>query len=391
MPVLWSIFITRPKGVARRWLGMREATVTPAPSLGIIIIGPDDSFDRLSLVDLPNPLFRHQMVVGANPVRVRAVRCFSRVLQATVVVLLAAPPTLPAPPARGRGQGQDYRGGHQGLRCVPRGGRSGGRFDGQRKGRHSHFYADPARAEAEASDSVITGTILLCQYPTLALFDPGSTFLFVSVYYVSRLSMISKPLVASLRVSTPVGESLVVDQVKAEHLRPSGEFQRLPIPEWKWDRITMDFVVLEDMLRACVLEFGCRWDQLLPLAEFAYNNSYHSSIEMSPFEALFGRRCRSLVCWFESTKPRTRGIPLCVTHEGRDEVWELALPPAFSAIHPVFHVSMLRRYVPDESHVLQYDAIDLDDRLTFVEELYAILASDVRRLRLTAILVVKVR
>ena len=42
--------------------------------------------------------------------------------------------------------------------------------------------------------------------------------------------------------------------------------------------------VLEDMLRACVIDFGGQWDQFLPLAEFAYNNSYHSSIEMAPFE-----------------------------------------------------------------------------------------------------------
>ncbi|WMV29302.1 hypothetical protein MTR67_022687 [Solanum verrucosum] len=48
--------------------------------------------------------------------------------------------------------------------------------------------------------------------------------------------------------------------------------------------------------------------------------------------------------------------------------YELALSPVFSAIHPVFHVSMLRWYVPDESHVFQYDAVELDDRLTFVEE-----------------------
>ncbi|WMV18794.1 hypothetical protein MTR67_012179, partial [Solanum verrucosum] len=71
--------------------------------------------------------------------------------------------------------------------------------------------------------------------------------------------------------------------------------------------------------------------------------------------------------------------------------YELALPPAFSAIHPVFHVSMLRRYVPDESHVLQYDAVELDDCLTFVEEPVAILARDVRRLHSRAIPIVKVR
>ncbi|WMV52715.1 hypothetical protein MTR67_046100 [Solanum verrucosum] len=213
------------------------------------------------------------------------------------------------------------------------------------------------------------------------------------------------------------------------------------------------------MLRACVMDFGGQWDQFLPLAEFAYNNSYRSSIQMASFEALYSRRCRSLVGWFESIEPRSRGTDLLqeplnqvrviqdrlrtaqsrhqsyadrrrrplkfsvgdrvflrvspmkgVMRFGRrgklspryigpfeilrtvgEVTYELALPPAFSAIHPVFHVSMLRRYVRDESHVLQYDAVELDDRLTFVEEPVDILARDVRKLRSRAIHVVKVR
>uniref|UniRef100_A0A0V0GVY7 Putative ovule protein n=1 Tax=Solanum chacoense TaxID=4108 RepID=A0A0V0GVY7_SOLCH len=56
---------------------------------------------------------------------------------------------------------------------------------------------------------------------------------------------------------------------------------------------------LEDMLRACVIDFKGNWDDHLPLIEFAYNNSYHSSIVMASFEALYGRRCRSPVGWFE--------------------------------------------------------------------------------------------
>jgi hypothetical protein len=50
--------------------------------------------------------------------------------------------------------------------------------------------------------------------------------------------------------------------------------------------------ILEDMLRACVLEFPQKWDDCLPLAEFSYNNSYQESIKMAPFEALYGRQCR---------------------------------------------------------------------------------------------------
>ncbi|MCO6516974.1 MAG: transposase family protein, partial [Snodgrassella sp.] len=56
---------------------------------------------------------------------------------------------------------------------------------------------------------------------------------------------------------------------------------------------------LEDMLRACVIDFGNGWANHLPLIEFSYNNSYHSSIKAAPFEALYGRKCRSPVCWAE--------------------------------------------------------------------------------------------
>ena len=56
---------------------------------------------------------------------------------------------------------------------------------------------------------------------------------------------------------------------------------------------------LEDMLRACIIDFGGSWDTHLPLAEFVYNNNHHASIGMSPYEALYGRKCRTPVCWGE--------------------------------------------------------------------------------------------
>ena len=57
---------------------------------------------------------------------------------------------------------------------------------------------------------------------------------------------------------------------------------------------------LEDMLRACVLDFGGGWEKHLPLVEFAYNNSFQASIGMAPYEALYGRPCRSPICWTET-------------------------------------------------------------------------------------------
>ncbi|GJR24245.1 putative reverse transcriptase domain-containing protein [Tanacetum coccineum] len=64
---------------------------------------------------------------------------------------------------------------------------------------------------------------------------------------------------------------------------------------------------LEDMLRACAIDFGKGWVNHLPLVEFSYNNSYHASIKAAPFEALYGRKCRSPVCWTEVEKAQILG------------------------------------------------------------------------------------
>ncbi|GJU92127.1 putative reverse transcriptase domain-containing protein [Tanacetum coccineum] len=67
---------------------------------------------------------------------------------------------------------------------------------------------------------------------------------------------------------------------------------------------------LEDMLRACVIDFGKGWINHLPLVEFSYNNSYHASIKAAPFEALYGRKCRSPVCWAEVGEAQLTGLDL---------------------------------------------------------------------------------
>nr|GEV77653.1 reverse transcriptase domain-containing protein [Tanacetum cinerariifolium] len=67
---------------------------------------------------------------------------------------------------------------------------------------------------------------------------------------------------------------------------------------------------LEDMLRACVIDFGRSWDKHLPLVEFSYNNSYHASIKAASFDALYGRKCRSLVCWSEVGESQLTGLEL---------------------------------------------------------------------------------
>ena len=70
---------------------------------------------------------------------------------------------------------------------------------------------------------------------------------------------------------------------------------------------------LEDMLRACVMEFKGSWDRYVHLMEFSYNNSYHSSIGMAPYEVLYGRRCRTPLCWNEVGERQLEG-PELVQH-----------------------------------------------------------------------------
>ena len=76
--------------------------------------------------------------------------------------------------------------------------------------------------------------------------------------------------------------------------------------------------LLEDLWRACFLEQGGSWDTYLPLIEFTYNNNYHSSIGMAPFEALYGRRCRTPLCWHESGESVVLGPEL--VHETTEKV-----------------------------------------------------------------------
>ena len=349
-------------------------------------------------------------------------------------------------------------------------------------------------------------------------------------------------------VSEFVTKCLVCQRVKAEHQVPSGLLQPIRISEWKWDRITMDFVVglpltgrrhdsfwvivyrltksthflpvrtdysldklaelyikeivrlhgipisiisdrdprftsrfwgklqealgtrlnfstafhpqtdgqserviqiLEDMLRSCVIDLEGSWDRQIALVEFVYNNSFQSSIGMAPYEALYGRKCRTQLCWMELSEKKVIGPDLIRETEekvkmirerlkvatdrqksyadmkikdiryeiskkvflkvspwkkvmrfgkkgklspifiGPYEVIEkvgpvayrLALPPDLVKIHTVFHVSMLRRYRSDLSHVVSTETIELRPDLTYEEEPVEILAREVKELR----------
>jgi hypothetical protein len=88
--------------------------------------------------------------------------------------------------------------------------------------------------------------------------------------------------------------------------------------------------ILEDMLRACIIHYGTSWDKYLALAEFSYNNSYQSSLQMSPFEALYGRRCRTPLSWSETGERKIFGPDLVMEVEDRVRIIQANLKTAQS-------------------------------------------------------------
>ena len=212
------------------------------------------------------------------------------------------------------------------------------------------------------------------------------------------------------------------------------------------------------MLRSCVLQFKGHWNEYLPLAEFTYNNSYHSSIEMSPYEALYGKKCRTPLCWNEIGERKLLGPEIVKTtvdkvdvirarlkaaqdrkksyadksrkdleFEVEDRVflklshwkgvvrfgkrgkltpryigpfeivdrigpmaYRLDLPEELARVHNVFHISMLRKYISDPSHVLEAPEIELRDDLSYEELPVQILDREEKELRNKTISLVKV-
>ena len=68
--------------------------------------------------------------------------------------------------------------------------------------------------------------------------------------------------------------------------------------------------MLEDMLRSCVIDYEVSWDKHIPLIEFVYNNSFQSSIGMVPYEAFYGRKCRTPLCWTDLSEKKIIGLDL---------------------------------------------------------------------------------
>ena len=68
--------------------------------------------------------------------------------------------------------------------------------------------------------------------------------------------------------------------------------------------------MLEEGLQVCVLDFPRSWDRYIPLMEFAYNNSYQTSVGMGPYEALYGRKCRTPICWTNLKEHKVIGLDI---------------------------------------------------------------------------------
>ncbi|GJV32452.1 putative reverse transcriptase domain-containing protein [Tanacetum coccineum] len=137
---------------------------------------------------------------------------------------------------------------------------------------------------------------------------------------------------------------------------------------------------LKDMLQACVIDFGKGWERHLPLVEFSYNNSYHASIKAAPFEALYGRNCKSP--YIGQFKILERIGPVA---------YKLELLEELRNVHNTFHVSNIKKCLSDESLVIPMNELWLDDKLNFIEELVEIMDREVKQLKQICIPIVKVR
>nr|GEZ62250.1 putative reverse transcriptase domain-containing protein [Tanacetum cinerariifolium] len=187
---------------------------------------------------------------------------------------------------------------------------------------------------------------------------------------------------------------------------------------------------LEDMLHACVIDFGNGWVKHFPLVEFSYNNSYHASIKAAPFEALYGRKCHSPVCWAEIGQVQLTDLELRkpmefqvgdkvmlkvspwkgVVRFGKREKlnpryvrpfkvlkkvgaigYKLELPQELSRVHSTFHVSNLKKCYSDDPLVIPLKGLQLDNKLHFVEEPVEFMDHKVKQLSRSRVPIVKVR
>ncbi|WVZ63413.1 hypothetical protein U9M48_013047 [Paspalum notatum var. saurae] len=184
------------------------------------------------------------------------------------------------------------------------------------------------------------------------------------------------------------------------------------------------------MLRACAIQYGTSWDKCLPYAEFSYNNSYQASLKKSPFEALYGKRCRTPLFWNQTGEKQNlrvaqsrqrsyadvrrrdlsfkvddhvylkvspmRGIrrfnmkrKLAPRYIGSFKILEkkgevayrLELPPSLSGVHDVFHVSQLKKCLRVPEKQTPQEGLEVQEDLTYTEHPVKILDTSERNTR----------
>ncbi|GJT46887.1 putative reverse transcriptase domain-containing protein [Tanacetum coccineum] len=223
-------------------------------------------------------------------------------------------------------------------------------------------------------------------------------------------------------IATYVSKCMTCAKVKAEYQKPSGLLVQPVIPIWKWENITIDFVT----------KLPKTTSGQDTICEFSYNNSYHTSIKAAPFEALYGRKCRSPICWAEVGDAQLTSLEIvCETTKNiiqikhplqasRDRqrsyadkrrkplefqvgdkilakvgtvAYRLELPEKLSRVHSTFHVSNLKKCLFDEPHLYSLTKSTSDDNAThrFIEEPVEIMDREVKRLKQSRIPIVKVR
>ncbi|GKD66359.1 putative reverse transcriptase domain-containing protein, partial [Tanacetum coccineum] len=176
------------------------------------------------------------------------------------------------------------------------------------------------------------------------------------------------------------------------------------------------------------------WDKHLPLAEFSYNNSYHASIKAAPFEALYGRKYRSHVCWSEVGDAQLMGpemihkttemivqiknrllaarsrqksyadvrrkplefkvddkVMLKILSRVGLKAYKLKLPLELQGVRNTFHVSNLKKFLSNEDLIIPLDEVRIDEKLHFIEEPIEIMDKEVKQLKQSRIPIVKVR
>ncbi|XP_071902702.1 uncharacterized protein [Coffea arabica] len=173
-----------------------------------------------------------------------------------------------------------------------------------------------------------------------------------------------------------IQKCLTCQQVKAEHQKPSGLLQALEIPEWKWEHITMDFdevgerKIIDPATIPRVEETYERVKMIRQRLQTAQNRQKsYANHQRKDLEFEIGDKVFLGVTPLKGKKklqPRYLG-PFSILQRIRKVAYRLELPASLSRIHDVFHVSLLKKYHPDLTHILPPEDIELDESLAYEE------------------------